>query len=51
MRTPRTDIAASVLADMAPFRPVPRPVDCTDAAAFPEIARAIEHARKMKEAG
>jgi len=33
---------------MAAFRAVPSPVDCTDAAAFPEIARAIEHARRMK---
>lgn len=25
-----------------------RPVDCTDAERFPEIARAVEHARRMR---
>lgn len=27
---------------------VSRPVDCTDAERFPEIARAVEHARRMR---
>ena len=43
-------IMASVEAQYAPFRTVPLPVDVSDAEAFPEIARAIAHARKMKEA-
>lgn len=32
--------------DNSPF--VPRPVDCTDASAFPEIAAARAHARKLR---
>lgn len=34
-----------------PFRPVPLPVDVSDAEAFPNIAAAIEWARKKKDAG
>lgn len=32
-------------------RRIARPVDCTDAEQFPEIARARAHARKLMEAG
>ena len=31
------------------FQRVPKPVDVSDEKAFPEIARALEHARKLKE--
>jgi len=30
------------------FQLVSRPVDCTDAVAFPEIARAIAHAKSLR---
>lgn len=32
---------ASVAGEMVTFKAIPAPVDCTDADAFPEIARAI----------
>ncbi len=44
-------IDAAVLRSMTPFREVPAPVDVTDAAAFPEIARAIAHAKALREGG
>ena len=31
------------------FPPVPMPVDVSDKEQFPEIARALEHARKLRQ--
>ena len=31
------------------FPPVPMPVDITDKEQFPELARALEHARKLRK--
>ena len=52
-RLARTNMAEAVARDMIEgvFKPVAMPVDVTDAAAFPEIAAAIAHARKLKEVG
>lgn len=44
----RVRIMTAVLADMTPFREVPAPVDVSDAEAFPEIAHAIAHARRLR---
>jgi hypothetical protein len=41
-------VMAAVLADMPPLFPVSAPVDCGDAEAFPEIARAIAHAKALR---
>ena len=41
-------ILAAVLADMPAFPPVSAPVDCEDAEAFPEIARAIAFAKRLR---
>lgn len=36
------------MTDPRPFRPVPLPVDITDAERFPETALALAHARRMR---
>lgn len=41
-------VLASVEAEMRHFPRVSKPVDITDAEQFPEIARAIEHARRLR---
>jgi hypothetical protein len=43
-------ILDAVIAGMTPFREVPSPVDVTDAETFPEIARAIAHAKARRDA-
>ena len=47
----RGRIDAAVMAELSPWpAPVALPVDVTDAEAFPEIARAVAHAQKMRGA-
>jgi hypothetical protein len=41
-------VMAAVLADMPPLFPVSAPVDCGDETAFPEIARAVAHAKALR---